>query len=254
MDINTSSFANLGTTQPVSVLYEIYAANNAPGAQGPQWPAVPKGPTGIQGPAGVTGATGPVDFIGSVDLAFSRDDIAGWTSVLPANTDDAIANAPLGFSVTIKGIAYTTVDLGSNGYIQFGNIGTVTFSNNALPSANFPNPTVCFYWHDMVTNGNGVRYITLGIAPNRVFYADYELRAFSGAPGETVIAQVQIHESSNLVNVRYYNTGPNLCGQSATIGIQGAGGASAQAFPVSYNAKIMDDNFNPQSVSFVMPK
>src|SRR5205823_4125036 len=53
----------------------------------------------------------------------------------------------------------------------------------------------------------------------------------------------QIHERSNEMNVQYRSTmssGAN--GQSATIGFQGAGGASATAYPLTFNGKILDDN------------
>ncbi|MBK7150100.1 MAG: collagen-like protein [Bacteroidetes bacterium] len=254
VDVNGNLSRVVGTAGPTGPQGPTGAdgAQGPVGAVGPQGPQGITGATGATGTVGATGATGPVEFIGSVDLAFSRDDITAWTTAHAANVDDAVVNVPLGFTVTIKGINYTTVDLSTNGNIQFGSGGSATFSNTALPSASFSNPTVCFYWDDMIANGNGVRYITQGTAPNRVFYADYELITFSGS--YVVTAQVQVHESSNLVNVRYYTTAPDACGQSATIGIQGAGGASAQAFPVSFNAKVMDDNFNPQSVSFVMPK
>lgn len=48
-----NNFADMGTSQLISVPYALYAANSAPGAAGPT------GPVGSQGPTGATGPTGP---------------------------------------------------------------------------------------------------------------------------------------------------------------------------------------------------
>src|SRR5438309_66424 len=45
------------------------------------------------------------------------------------------------------------------------------------------------------------------------------------------------------MNVKYRSTTSGSAnGQSATIGFQGAGGASAAAYPLTFNGKILDDN------------
>jgi hypothetical protein len=181
----------------------------------------------------------------SSDIAYSRDDIAGWTTVLPTGTDDATAVANLNFTFTINGTAYTQVTLSSNGNIQFGGAGTSVLGNGILPNAAFSTPTVCFYWDDMITDGNGVRYITLGAAGNRVFIADYEFHTFTGS--YPVKCQIQLHEGSNSINIRYYQNDPLACGQGATIGLQVNG---TTAIPISSDTKVLDDNGNPQSISF----
>jgi len=192
-------------------------------------------------PAGASTTTWSV----ASDIAYSRDDIAGWTTVLPAGTDDAVAVANLNFTFTINGTAYTQVTLSSNGNIQFGGAGTNALGNGPLPNGTFSTPTVCFYWDDMVTDGNGVRYITVGAIGNRVFIADYEFHTYTGS--YPVKCQIQFHEGSNAINIRYYQTDTNACGQSATIGLQING---TTALPISSDTKVLDDNGNPQSISF----
>ena len=55
--------------------------------------------------------------------------------------------------------------------------------------------------------------------------------------------QVQIHEGSGLINIKYrHEMNHSANGQSATIGFQLAGGSSAKAYPISYNGKVLDDN------------
>jgi microcystin-dependent protein len=89
---NGLNFTDMGTTQLLSVPYALYAANSAPGPQGPTGPqglpgsnglpgatgvqgpsgndgAIgPQGATGIQGPMGITGATGPQGDTGVIGL------------------------------------------------------------------------------------------------------------------------------------------------------------------------------------------
>src|SRR5262249_5598815 len=47
---------------------------------------------------------------------------------------------------------------------------------------------------------------------------------------------------SNEINVRYRSAGAIANGQAATIGFQGAGGASGNAQPITCNGKVLDDN------------
>src|SRR5207249_338169 len=132
---------------------------------------------------------------------------------------------------------------GTNGLIQFGTTtGANPATNASLPSSSFPNPTLFWYWDDLQTSSPGdIRYGTVGSSPNRTFIVDFQGNTVSGT--NPVNAQVQIHETSNLLNVKYRNpTNATANGQSATIGFQGAGGASAAAYPLVFNGKILDDN------------
>lgn len=67
-----ASFADMGTTQLISVPYALYAANSAagpqgaPGATGPQGAAGATGPTGDTGPQGATGDAGAAGTQGAI--------------------------------------------------------------------------------------------------------------------------------------------------------------------------------------------
>jgi len=185
-------------------------------------------------------------YVASADIAYSRDDISGWTA--GPSGDDVVSGAIPIFSFNMFGTDYTTLYISTNGWVSFGSAGS-SISPYALPSSYFSMPLICVYARDMVTRGNGIRYTTVGTSPNRTFIIDFEIETYS--TGYDVTAQLQLHETSNLINIRYYYTAPDACGQSsATIGIQGAGGSVATAVPISYNGKVLDDNANPQSVSF----
>src|SRR5947199_988015 len=173
-------------------------------------------------------------------MQFSPDDISGFTTL---SGDNAIAGVTLPFSVTIDGTSYSTATIGTNGLVQFGTTtGANPATNTALPSSSFPNPTLFWYWDDLQTFSSNIQYGTVGTSPNRTFIIDFQENRV-GDTGNQINGQVQIHETSNEMNVQYRSTmsaGAN--GQSATIGFQGAGGASATAYPLTFNGKILDDN------------
>ncbi|GEM_PF-4255558 len=192
--------------------------------------------------------TGQGPFSVAADIAFSRDDIAGWTTLYGSGVDDAYAAVALPFTFQAYGVDYPTVWICTNGWLSFGDPGAPWLGNGPLPNGTFAQTTFFPYWDDMVATGNGVRYTTVGVAPNRTFIVDYELVTYSSA--YPVTFQVQIHEGSNLVNFRYYLANFNASGQGATIGMQGPGGGAAKALPVSCDGRVLDDNFVPMSISF----
>src|SRR5262249_16436961 len=103
-------------------------------------------------------------------------------------------------------------------------------------------PFLAAYWDDMQTQQTNIRYATVGTSPGRVFVVDFVLDSVPQGSGDVVAMQVQVHESSNLINVRYREADANTDGQNATIGFQGAGGSSASAYPLTCGGKILDDN------------
>ena len=191
------------------------------------------------------GWSADVGRAGRVTLAalveHSPDDIGGFTTL---TGDEATANVTLPFSVTIEGTSYSTLTLSTNGWLEFGGntSGSTDFTNTCLPVSNHTNPFLAAYWDDLNPFGTSVRYGTVGQSPNRVFIADYEADLFNGEGDDDLRFQVQVHERSNLINVRYRDAQANANGQLATIGFQGAGGSAAAAYPLACNGKILDDN------------
>ncbi|MCP4441846.1 MAG: hypothetical protein GY810_23310 [Aureispira sp.] len=179
----------------------------------------------------------------SSSFAYSEDDVssASLTNYGVLSGDDVSVVATLPFTVTLGGTAYTSLYISSNGFVEFAaGTGGTDLSNDALPSANHSNPLVAGYWDDLVSEGDNIQYGYTGTAPNRVFIVSYDARRFGGS--DIVDFQIQIHEGSNLINVKYFDVSPNTCGQGATIGYQGAGGSAATAYPLGYNARLLDDN------------
>ncbi|MCX8073597.1 MAG: hypothetical protein N3C12_14295, partial [Candidatus Binatia bacterium] len=172
-------------------------------------------------------------------MAHSPDDISGFATL---SGDDATADVSLPFSVVLNGVNYNTLTISTNGWVEFGGntAGSSDFANVPLPTSSHTNPFLAAYWDDMVTTGTNIRYGTVGSPGGRTFIIDAQLQTFTGSYG--VSYQIQIHERSNVINVKYRSLNPSANGQSATIGFQGAGGASAQALPLTANGKILDDD------------
>ncbi len=177
-------------------------------------------------------------------MAHSPDDINA-TNIPGLQTlsgDDVVATATLPFAVRIDGVDYSTVAISTNGWLEFGGNtqGTADLNNRALPDASHTNPFLAAYWDDLVTTGNHVRYGTVGSTGNRTFVVDYDVQTFTGS--YALQFQVQIHERSNAIHVKFRSANNNANGQGATIGFQTAGGSSATAYPLTFNGKVLDDN------------
>lgn len=192
----------------------------------------------------------------SANFGSSPDDLSAADLTFVGGDDDGYHHHSLPFTYSIEGVAYNTITICTNGWIAFGSIGSTSFSATSLPANFTSNPVIYPFWTDLRDYGNGenVRVFNYGSGTNRVVIVHYRMKAFCGgsAPGSDrfVEFQVQIHENG-LINVKYYNMPPTMNGQdwncsgnarNTTIGFQLSGGSSAKAFPISYNAKVLDDN------------
>lgn len=211
----------------------------------------------LNGPAGPQGPPGPTGIVASIDAQFSLNDRTGWTRIESLGDDQCNPNIPLGFTFTGWGRADTVVSVSSNGVLFFGSTGcTSSFSNLALPTAISAAPLLAFFWDDLRDYGTGefIEYTTLGTAPGRVFNLYFRSRLFSATCGtDPINALISIHESSNLIQVSY--TGMSGClgvaGSSATFGLQAPN--AADAYMVSFNAPILDNDAGRQTMSFTPP-
>lgn len=212
-----------------------------------------------------TGSSDNATWSLSADFASSPNDLGGTDLVYTGNANDGYNQYNMGFDITIDGIVYNTITIGTNGWISFGAVtNTDCCPTSGFPVSSFSNPTIFPFFTDLRDYGNNmnIRAYTFGASFNRVAIVHFKLKVNCGVsePGNSwgLEFQVQIHEGSGLINIKYINMPEQLNGQAwncsgtdknTLIGFQTSGGVNAKTYPVSYNAKILDDNRMPESWS-----
>lgn len=173
------------------------------------------------GTASATPAPGPDDYGYSVtEITYNlRDILDSGTSIL-AGADDDFVDVPIGFSFSFYGGTYSSVRICSNGYFSFDLNCPSSYSPTPLPTPDTKNNLVAGFWADLQNNDDGIRYQTLGSAPNREFVVGfYEVSHFS--VGYPVTFEMILHESGK-VELQYSLIESG--GRSFSIGIENASG------------------------------
>ena len=161
--------------------------------------------------------------------------VAGTTDI-GNHCDDCATNIALPFSFTFYGTPYASVNVASNGSLQFAS-AYVGYSNTALPNGSFSSAIVAF-WDDLYTSdagsGQGIFTSISGAGPNRIFNIEYRTEhcCASGAPDHNF--EVRLYEGLTRIDVIYGATPDN--GVSATAGVQLDGLDYTQ---YSYNSAVL---------------
>jgi hypothetical protein len=198
-------------------------------------------------------ATGPAAIV-SHNLSYSQDDwsIGSGDGLFDDNDDDECSSS-VGMPFTFKGFgaSTSTIRVSSNGVLFFGSSCSSQASNTSLPASITTVPMLFLFWDDLKDFGSGehVYAASDGTSPNRVVLIDFRMRlrdtSLCSGTTSAIKVKVTISETSNLVTVVYDDTAGGceyLQGNSATLGLQTAGGSSATAYPVSMNSAVLDDN------------
>ena len=133
--------------------------------------------------------------------------LSGLTPSTVSLSDDSVSGAiPIGFDFEFFGTTYSQVWISSNGYIMFdGGTANGCCTGQPIPSSGSPNALVAIWWEDLdPVHGGSVRYGTSGVAPNRVFIAEYSSTPHypSGTP---IIAQAVLYEGTNEIDINCSN-------------------------------------------------
>ena len=199
-------------------------------------------------------------WVMSANMMYSADDLT--TTIIDADLDDnRTIDQALPFNVVIEGVTYTNIAICINGWASFetsaSQVTTTSAAATTIPSATFSTPTVMPFWTDLKDFGSGeyLKVQTVGTAPNRTYVIEWQMRA-NYSTVYNAFFSMQIHETSNVINVKYYQMNALLNGQqwsngsniNTAIGFQLAGGASAKAFPITFNGKVLDDNSTNSNV------
>ncbi len=155
-----------------------------------------------------------------VALASGTLDDGGWQ------------NIPIGFTYNFFGNNYTTLNIGTNGVLQFGaynatSLGDYTYAT-AFPTATEPTNIIAAAANDYYAYSGTIRYWTQGIAPTRTFVAEW-----NGVPGFTtngsMTVQVKLFETTGIVEIHVQNASST---NNKVVGLQNADasiGATAYA-------------------------
>ncbi|MEP2771800.1 MAG: PKD-like domain-containing protein [Fulvivirga sp.] len=170
----------------------------------------------------------------SVDQAGTFNPISGSGTAIPLQ-DDGGANESfllsIPFNFDFYGNTYSQVYLDNNGYLQFG--GTQTdFSPNAIPNVANPNDIIAFSWADFdpERGGETIEYFTSGSSPQRVFVINFnDVQYYNGdvPTTATVSIQVQLHESTNIIEV--HSTNIDSDGINNVQGVENSTGSAGVA-------------------------
>ena len=128
----------------------------------------------------------------------SPSTVSGFTS-----TDDGYATVPMPFTFNLFGTNYSTMYIGSNGYLTFGS-GYSSGFVGAFPSASFPAGVSLFSSDLEIVSPGSVMTSTEGSAPNRRFVVRFDqISTYDGASGfyGDYSGEVILYETTNVVDV-----------------------------------------------------
>ncbi|MBL7947982.1 MAG: hypothetical protein JNN19_03250, partial [Bacteroidia bacterium] len=158
-----------------------------------------------------------------------------------SSADDGDAAVNLPFPFNFYGVNYTSIRVGSNGYIGMGTTPVTSLANQALPSATAPNGIIALCWDDLLHSGlaTGIDTFTVGTAPNRKFVVRYNAGAVAfyniGSQTGSLGGKIVLHEGTGVIEVRIdvMNKGVRIDNQ--TLGIEDAAGLAAVTPPGKNN-------------------
>ncbi len=186
-------------------------------------------------PIAMATSTSPVPLVtnGTINVALASGslDDGGWSSI------------PLGFNYNFFGNTYSSVNVGTNGLIQFGaynsnngftapyGLGDYTFANS-LPTTLEPMNVVAAAANDYYCYSGLVRYWTYGMAPTRVFVIEW-----NGVPGfitnGSMTTQIKLFETTGIVEVHVLNASST---NTKVVGLQNADASIGSTAYSSANA------------------
>ncbi|MBL0315135.1 MAG: fibronectin type III domain-containing protein [Flavobacteriales bacterium] len=177
----------------------------------------------------------PVTFVSPATLATSG--VATPALASGSLDDGGWSGIPLGFTFDFLGTNYTTVNVGTNGVMQFGAYnGTALgdYTIGALPNGVDPLSAIFMSANDLYLTGAGtnpgsIRYETFGYAPNRRFVLEYKnVPTCCGVGNPQQTLQVICYETTGIVEIHVEKA---LGTNSKTIGVQNSTGTVGSAAP-----------------------
>ena len=236
-DLNTVSGPSVVATPVSSISYIVTASGNVNGCATTDTAVITVNPNpviavstttpnlcgGDTAEVAVTIISPVANSYAVTPITFAPTPISGTAG---PSGDDVVSSAPIGFSFSFYGIAYTNVSISTNGFISFDAApGSGCCSGQVLPNTAAPNNLVSLGWDDLTAAPGQINYATVGTAPNRVFIVDFNSVAHLSGTGTPLTGQIKLYEGTNVVEV--HTTAYSDDGTNTTQGIENAAGTVA---------------------------
>jgi len=173
----------------------------------------------------------PSYSIGTSSAAYEDISGSGISSTTGACDDCVQSGISIGFDFTFFDNIYNTINISSNGNLQFTSASTL-LTNVAIPNVAVPNNMIAPLWDDWnpnVTIGE-VYYLTRGSAPNREFIVSWQnVAQFANTDSNSF--QAVLSEGSNNIEFRYGMITPEATLNDYTAGIENITGTVGYSIP-----------------------
>ncbi|TRX57686.1 T9SS type A sorting domain-containing protein [Fulvivirga sp. M361] len=144
-------------------------------------------------------------------------------------------SADIGFPFKFFGQAYTSVYIGSNGYISFLRPGRFCCGGQEIPDSRTPNAVIAGSWQNLdPERGGTISYQTIGIAPFRKFVVQFDRVRFFNSFSESVSFQIKLSERLNTVEIQC----KDCKGPAWTQGLENTSGTEGITFQERNNTNI----------------
>ena len=151
----------------------------------------------------------------------------------PICDDCVMFNVPLGFDFAFYGMAFSTINISSNGFVGFGStLGNGCCKGGMIPSPDITNNIIALAWSDWSPQkvSGGIRYETRGEAPNRRFVLQYNNVPEFGALGRLTV-QLVLSEETNDIAVYTTSLATRRSDHLVTQGIENSTGTLSASLP-----------------------
>lgn len=165
--------------------------------------------------------------------------VYSWIDISSLGTsiyiEDEMFQGPysIGFNFDFYGTTYSSLSVGSNGYISFSAEGTHHL-NSTLPSTAYPDNSIFAFWNDLNPSPNTVYYYS--DTANGRFIIQYDAVPLYGETNTNTFQVIVYNDNSIIIQYKEMNGTLNGC----TVGIENAD--ASIGLQVAYNEAYIEDS------------
>ncbi len=146
------------------------------------------------------------------------------TTLTSGTLDDGYATLPMPFAFPIYGTTFTSINIGTNGFVNFGT-GSTSLSNGAIPSTAAPNNALYAFWDDLDLRTSGKLLYYNDVANGRFVVQYDKAPRFGTTATDTLSFQLLLKPNGEVTYQFLRVVGPVL--NSGTMGVENATGTVA---------------------------